>query len=44
MRRKPDLIWILVVVFTLGLVTTGYTQNYMERTAEPETLNSAVIK
>ena len=34
MRRKPDLIWILVLVFTLGVVTTGYTQSYFERPAE----------
>ncbi len=30
-RRKPDLMWILGVVFTLGVVTTGYTQSYFER-------------
>lgn len=35
MRRKPDLIWILVVVFTLGVVTTGYTQSYFDRAVEP---------
>lgn len=35
MRRKPDLIWILVLVFTLGVVTTGYTQSYFDRSAEP---------
>ncbi len=35
MRRKPDLIWILVLVFTLGIVTTGYTQSYFDRPAEP---------
>ncbi len=44
MRRKPDLIWVLVIVFTLGVVTTGYTQSYMERAAESASLNSAVIK
>ncbi|SDF51079.1 hypothetical protein D16iCDA_13710 [Pseudomonas seleniipraecipitans] len=27
MRRKPDLLWVLVVVFSLGMVTTGYTQS-----------------
>lgn len=37
MRRKPDLIWILVLVFTLGVVTTGYTQSYLERSPEPVT-------
>lgn len=35
MRRKPDLIWILVLIFTLGVVTTGYTQSYFDRAAEP---------
>ena len=31
MRRKPDLMWVLVFVFTLGVVTTGYTQSYFDR-------------
>lgn len=31
MRRKPDLIWILIFLFGLGVVTTGYTQSYFER-------------
>lgn len=35
MRRKPDLIWILVLVFTLGVVATGYTQSYFDRTTDP---------
>lgn len=34
MRRKPDLIWILVLVFTFGVVTTGYTQSYFDRSLE----------
>jgi hypothetical protein len=29
MRRKPDLLWIIVVVFSLGVVTTGYTQGFL---------------
>src|SRR5690606_1494795 len=37
MRRKPDLIWILVLIFTLGVVTTGYTQSYLERSESPIT-------
>ncbi len=37
MRRKPDLIWILVLVFSFGVVTTGYTQSYFDRSAEPVT-------
>ena len=27
MRRKPDLLWVLVAVFSFGMVTTGYTQS-----------------
>ncbi len=44
MRRKPDLIWMLVAVFTLGVVTTGYTQSYMDRADESETVSSSVTK
>ena len=31
MKRKPDLLWVLVVLFGLGVVTTGYTQTFWER-------------
>jgi hypothetical protein len=27
MQRKPDLLWILVILFSLGVVTTGYAQS-----------------
>ena len=27
MKRKPDLLGILVILFGLGVVTTGYTQS-----------------
>lgn len=27
MRRKPDLLWMLVILFGLGVVTTGYAQS-----------------
>lgn len=27
MKRKPDLLWVLVILFSLGMVTTGYTQS-----------------
>lgn len=30
-RKKPDLLWVLVILFSLGMVTTGYTQNLWER-------------
>ncbi|KHL69393.1 MULTISPECIES: hypothetical protein [Pseudomonas] len=33
-RQKPDLLWVLVIVFSLGMVTTGYTQGLWERQAE----------
>lgn len=31
MKRKPDLLWVLVILFGLGVVTTGYTQSLWER-------------
>jgi hypothetical protein len=31
MKRKPDILWVLVLVFGLGVVTTGYTQGLWER-------------
>lgn len=31
MKRKPDLLWVLVIVFGLGVVTTGYTQSLLDR-------------
>ncbi|HKM37840.1 MAG TPA: hypothetical protein VJY83_09425 [Thiopseudomonas sp.] len=31
MKRKPDLMWILVIILSLGMVTTGYTQSLWER-------------
>ncbi|MBA1258263.1 hypothetical protein QKY98_03210 [Pseudomonas sp. HR1] len=31
MKRKPDLLWVLVLIFTLGVVTTGYTQSFWEQ-------------
>ncbi|GGK03370.1 hypothetical protein [Pseudomonas matsuisoli] len=30
-KRKPDLLWVLVIIFGLGVVTTGYTQSFWER-------------
>ncbi|UFH51802.1 hypothetical protein [Pseudomonas sp. KNUC1026] len=27
MRRKPDMLWVLVLLFGLGIVTTGYAQS-----------------
>ncbi len=34
MNRKPDLFWVLVFVFGLGVVTTGYAQSFWERKAD----------
>lgn len=34
MNRKPDLFWVLVFVFGLGVVTTGYAQSLWERNVE----------
>ena len=31
MKRKPDLLWVLVIIFGLGVVTTGYTQSLRKR-------------
>jgi len=36
MKRKPDLLWVLVVLFGLGVVTTGYTQTLWERQTTTE--------
>ena len=42
MKRKPDLLWVLVIVFGLGVVTTGYTQSLWERQdAAPVSLGDA---
>lgn len=34
MKRKPDILWVLVILFSLGVVTTGYTQSLWERQGE----------
>jgi hypothetical protein len=33
MQKKPDLLWILAIIFSLGVVTTGYTQSLWEQPA-----------
>ena len=33
MRRTPDLLWVLVILFGLGVVTTGYAQSLWDRKA-----------
>lgn len=37
MKRKPDVLWVLVILFSLGVVTTGYTQSLWERHPVPVT-------
>lgn len=34
MNRKPDLLWVLVFLFGLGVVTTGYAQSLWEQKLE----------
>ncbi len=34
MKRKPDLLLVLVILFSLGMVTTGYTQSLWDRQGE----------
>jgi hypothetical protein len=43
MRRKPDLLWVLVFLFGLGVVTTGYAQSLWDRnTSDPVAVTYAV--
>lgn len=39
MKRKPDILWVLVLIFGLGVVTTGYTQGLWE---QPDNVSSMV--
>ena len=36
-RRKPDLLRVLIMVFCVGVVATGYTHGYLEQ-SEPAQL------
>ncbi len=40
MKRKPDLMWVLVLLFSLGVVTTGYTQSQWERQDQAPSLTA----
>lgn len=40
MRRKPDLLWVLVFLFGLGIVTTGYAQSFWGK-SRPAPLDAA---
>ena len=34
MKRKPDLLWMLVILFGLGVVTTGYAQSLWSNSSD----------
>ena len=34
MKRKPVILWVIVILFGLGVVTTGYTQSLWERQSD----------
>ena len=34
MKRKPDLLWVLVILFGFGVVTTGYAQSLWANKAD----------
>lgn len=42
MKRKPDILWVLVLIFGLGVVTTGYTQSLWER--QTDAASAALIQ
>jgi hypothetical protein len=31
MKRKPDILWVMIILFSLGVVTTGYTASLWEQ-------------
>ncbi len=35
MKRKPDILWVLVLLFGFGVVTTGYTQGLLAERSDP---------
>ena len=38
MRRKPDWLWVIVIIFGLGVVTTGYTQGFVGHEPKAEVI------
>lgn len=42
MKRKPDLLWVLVILFGLGVVTTGYAESHWEQSQLP--VNASVLQ
>lgn len=43
MRGKPDILWILVILFGLGVVTTGYAQSFWERKSDIQVVAPQVV-
>lgn len=44
MKRKPDMLWLLIAILGLGIVTTGYTQVQWERAVPHNHAESALIR
>lgn len=44
MRKKPDLLWILAILLGVGIVTTGYTQSFWERSNSETPPSSLTIQ
>ena len=40
MKRKPDLLWVLVIILGLGVVTTGYTKSLWDRSSTGQETSS----
>lgn len=40
-KRKPDILWVLVILFGLGVVTTGYTQGLILEQVDRQSLEQA---
>lgn len=43
MKRKPDILWVLVILFSLGVVTTGYTQSLWDRPMDAPAKQSSTV-
>jgi len=41
-RRNADPLWLLLLIFGLGVVTTGYAQSFLERNIDASYQASAV--
>lgn len=43
MKRKPDILWVLVAIFGLGVVTSAYAQSYWAHQTEAPTSPTAPV-